>query len=204
MKKRLHTTIGAEAWRIIEKYLPEYGNVNEVIEEALKILEMYKTSKLDAQCNLIELMDRANLVAFNAKTIELVMSGEIEKALCDNELEIILRGIYKKPMAEISVFDAIKGIESCLLTTRKATRVSVKNDNKGYYLLVTSNLGKNTDIIVCEAMRRFLEKNFPVKVSFEIFPQGYSIFAELKDLRDDLVVAEEFKILETNRKTQIA
>ena len=203
MKKRLHTTISEEASRIIEKYLPEYGKVNNVIEEALIFFDRHKKSKVDAQCDLIELMDEANLVAFNAKTIELVVSGEIERALCDNELEIILRKIYKKPLTEITVSEAIRGIEKCLLATRKATRVSLRTDEKGYYLLVTSNLGKNTDIIVCEAIKRFLEKNFPLKVSFEVFSQGYSIFTETKEM-EDVSVAKDFRTTHADRETQIA
>ncbi|MEM0214431.1 MAG: hypothetical protein QXI54_00545 [Archaeoglobaceae archaeon] len=204
MKKRLHTTISAEASKIIEKYLAEYGRVNNVIEEALMVFDRYKQGNFDTTCNLIELMDEANLVAFNAKTIELVVSGEIEKALCDNELEIIIRRIYKKPLAEISVLEAIQGIEKCLLTTRKAIKVNLKTDNRGHYLLVTSNLGKNTDIIVCEAIRRFLEKNFNVKVSFEVFSQGYSIFAELKHIKQDLVIPEQSGRLEAGKEFQIA
>ncbi|MCS7144208.1 MAG: hypothetical protein NZ879_04225 [Archaeoglobaceae archaeon] len=202
MKKRLHTTLSNEASRIIEKYLSEYGRVNNVIEEALAIFDRYKTSKLDTSCNLIELMDEANLVAFNAKTIELVVSGEVEKALCDNELEIIIRRIYRKPIAEISVLEAIKGIENCLLATRKATKVNIRIDNRGYYLLVTSNLGKNTDIIVCEAIRKFLERNFQVRVFFEVFSQGYSIFADLKDTEQEISIPQSNKF-DTSKEFQI-
>jgi len=180
MKKRLHTTISEEAMKIIKKYLPEYGKVNRLIEEALATFDQHKKG-YKGQCDLIELMEEANLVAFNAKTVELVVSGEIEKALCDNELEIILRRIYKKPISEVSVDEAIKGIQTCLIATRKATKASLNMDEMGYYLLVTSNLGRNTDIIICEIIRNFFERNFPVRVSFEVFSQGYSIFVEPKE-----------------------
>lgn len=189
MKKRLHTTISEEAWKIIERYLSEYGKINALIEEALVAFDRLKKGNFEGQCNLIEIMEEANLVAFNAKTVELVVSGEVEKALCDNELEIIVRRIYKRPISEITLLEAIKGIESCLLTTRKASKVSFRADERGYYLLITSNLGRNTDIIICEILRRFLEKNFPTKVSFEVFPQGYSLFIEPKDLEEHELAA---------------
>ncbi|MEG9194381.1 MAG: hypothetical protein V6S10_03525 [Candidatus Methanoglobus sp.] len=182
MKKRLHTTISEEAYRIIEKYLSEYGKVNALIEEALVAFDRLKKGNFEGQCNLMEVMEEANLVAFNAKTVELVVSGEVEKALCDNELEIIVRRIYKKPISEVTLLEAVKGIESCLLTTRKAAKVSFRTDERGYYLLVTSNLGRNTDIIICEILRGFLERNFAAKVSFEVFPQGYSLLIEPKDV----------------------
>jgi len=197
MKKRLHTTITEEAYRIIEKYLPDYRKVNALIEEALVTFDRFKKGNLQSQCNLIEVMEEANLVAFNAKTVELVVSGELEKALCDNELEIIIRRIYKKPISEVTLVEAVKGIESCLLTTRKATKVSFRTDERGYYLLVTSNLGRNTDIIICEILRRFLEKNFSTKVSFEVFPQGYSLFIEPKDM-------ERHKLASLQQESQIA
>ncbi|MBO8180310.1 MAG: hypothetical protein H0Z19_07505 [Archaeoglobus sp.] len=180
MKRRLHTTISEEASRIIEKYLAEYGRVNNVIEEALAVFDRYKRGINERSCNLTEIMDEANLVAFNAKTIELVVSGEIEKALCDNELEILIRRQYNKPISEISLSEAIEGVKECLITTRKATKVNLKRDDAGYYLLVTSNLGQNTDLILCEALRRFFELNYSVKVTFEVFPQGYSLFIREK------------------------
>ena len=79
-------------------------------------------------------------------------------ALCDNEIEIIVRRIYKKPISEVTLLEAVKGIENCLLTTRKAAKVIFRADKRGYYLLVTSNLGRNTDIIICEILRRFLRE----------------------------------------------
>jgi hypothetical protein len=88
----------------------------------------------------------------------------------------VIRKIYGKPIVEVTLDEAVKGIRTCLLTTRKATKVTVREGEDGIYLLVTSNLGQNTDTIICEALRRFFEKNYPVKVSFEVFPQGYSVF----------------------------
>ncbi len=159
MKRRLHTTISDEASRIIEKYIAEYGRVNNLIEEALAVFDRYRSGMSEAACKLVEIMEEANLVAFNAKTIELVVSGEIEKALCDNELEILIRKQYNRPISEISLLEAIEGVRECLITTRKATKVNLKIADSGYYLLVTSNLGQNTDLILCEALRRFFEKN---------------------------------------------
>lgn len=181
MKRRLHTTISEEASKIIKRYLPEYGRVNNVIEEALAIFDRYKRGVDDVSCKLSEIMDEANLVAFNAKTIELVVSGEIEKALCDNELEILIRKQYSKPISEISILEAVEGIKACLTTTRKATKVHLKKGEKGYYLLVTSNLGQNTDLIICEAIRKFFESNYNVTVTFEVFPQGYTLFIQKKE-----------------------
>ena len=181
MKRRLHTTISDEASRIIEKYIAEYGRVNNLIEEALAVFDRYRSGMSEAACKLVEIMEEANLVAFNAKTIELVVSGEIEKALCDNELEILIRKQYNRPISEISLLEAIEGVRECLITTRKATKVNLKIADSGYYLLVTSNLGQNTDLILCEALRRFFEKNYNVKVTFEVFPQGYSLFVRDKE-----------------------
>jgi len=181
MKRRLHTTISEDASKIIEKYLSEYGRVNNLIEEALAVFDRYKRGVSEESCKLTDIMDEANLVAFNAKTIELVVSGEIEKALCDNELEILIRRQYNKPISEISLLEAVEGVKECLITTRKATKVNLKRDNAGHYLLVTSNLGQNTDLIVCEALRRFFELNYNVKVTFEVFPQGYSLFIREKE-----------------------
>lgn len=59
--------------------------------------------------------------------------------------------------------------------------MSLKRDDAGYYLLVTSNLGQNTDLIICEALRRFFELNYSVTVTFEVFPQGYSLFIREKE-----------------------
>lgn len=187
MKRRLHTTISEEASRIIEKYFAEYGRVNNVIEEALAVFDRYKRGINERSCNLTEIMDEANLVAFNAKTIELVVSGEIEKALCDNELEILIRRQYNKSISEISLLEAIEGVKECLTTTRKATKVNLKRDDAGYYLLVTSNLGQNTDLILCEALRRFFELNYSVKVTFEVFPQGYSLFIREKEPKSGIL-----------------
>ena len=181
MKRRLHTTISEDVSKIIEKYLSEYGRVNNLIEEALAVFDRYKRGVSEESCKLTDIMDEANLVAFNAKTIELVVSGEIEKALCDNELEILIRRQYNKPISEISLLEAVEGVKECLITTRKATKVNLKRDNAGHYLLVTSNLGQNTDLIVCEALRRFFELNYNVKVTFEVFPQGYSLFIREKE-----------------------
>ena len=181
MKRRLHTTISEDASKIIEMYLSEYGRVNNLIEEALAVFDRYKRGVSEESCKLTDIMDEANLVAFNTKTIELVVSGEIEKALCDNELEILIRRQYNKPISEISLLEAVEGVKECLITTRKATKVNLKRDNAGHYLLVTSNLGQNTDLIVCEALRRFFELNYNVKVTFEVFPQGYSLFIREKE-----------------------
>ena len=181
MKRRLHTTISEDASKIIEMYLSEYGRVNNLIEEALAVFDRYKRGTNEESFRLTEIMEEANLVAFNAKTIELDVSGEIEKALCDNELEILIRRQYNKPISEISLLEAVEGVKECLITTRKATKVNLKRDNAGHYLLVTSNLGQNTDLIVCVALRRFFELNYNVKVTFEVFPQGYSLFIREKE-----------------------
>ncbi len=179
-KRRLHTTLDERCYDIIEKYLPEYGRVNRVVEEALKFFDRYRdVYEKNIDCSLIELMEEANLVAFNAKTIEFVVSGEIEKAVCDNEVEIVLRKMYGKPLERISIDEAVEGIKRCLVTTRKATRVRIRRNGSQYYVLVTSNLGQNTDLLICEAVKRFFERNYGVKVSFEVFPQGYSMLIEM-------------------------
>jgi hypothetical protein len=180
-KRRIHTTINEGAWKIIEKHLSEYGKLNLLIEEALSLLDRERERDIsDIECLLIDIMDEANLVAFNAKTIEYVVSGEIEKALCENELEMVMRRLYRKPISEISLMEAVEGIKTCLLATRKASKVSVKKGEERVYLLVTSNLGENTDTLLCEALRRFFEKNYSVNARFEVFPQGYSIILEEK------------------------
>ena len=193
MKRRLHTTISEEASKIIEKYLAQYGRVNNVIEEALAVFDRYKRGINEKSCRLTEIMEEANLVAFNAKTIELVVSGEIERALCDNELEILIRRQYNKPISEITLSEAVEGVKECLITTRKAAKVNLKKDDAGHYLLVTSNLGQNTDLIVCEALRRFFELNYNVKVTFEVFPQGYSLFVREKEPKLEISDTTEVK-----------
>ena len=63
MKKRLHTTLSEEAYKIIEKYLPEYGKVNKLIEEALVAFGRFKKENFEGHCDLLEIMEEANLVA---------------------------------------------------------------------------------------------------------------------------------------------
>ena len=59
----------------------------------------------------------------------------------------------------------------------------MKEERKRLYLLAASNLGENTDTLLCEAIRRFFEKNYDVRVTFEVFPQGYNVVIEKVPLK---------------------
>jgi len=87
MKRRLHTTISDEASRIIEKYIAEYGRVNNLIEEALAVFDRYRSGMSEAACKLVEIMEEQILSLSMLKLLNLLFQVRLRRLFATMSLK---------------------------------------------------------------------------------------------------------------------
>lgn len=126
-KVRIQTTIDSEIYNnIIKKLLPKYGQLNKLIEEAVRYLyakEKSDVTELDHL--LIKMMKEVGMVAIGFERAEHAAKGNIEKAVQENEIEFMLEWYYGKPLNKISFEEAVEFLKIALLARNWASDVKI-------------------------------------------------------------------------------
>jgi hypothetical protein len=176
-KVRIQTTLDSEIYSsIIKKLLPKYGHLNKLIEEAVKYLyakEMGEVTELDHL--LIRMMKEVGMVAIGFESAEHAASGDVEKAVKENEIEFMLEWYYGKPLSKISFEEAVNFLKVALLARNWASDVKINDEGDEVHVLVRSNVGKNLSEIFCKAVKHFAESKFGLKTDYSIYSHGFNI-----------------------------
>lgn len=102
-KRRLQTTLSDEAFRIIEKYRPKYGSINEIIEEALRLLDMENSKLSEDDILLIRLIRELDFTGCGRSQYMHLICGDREKAVEESMMETAVEWFLKKPFPEIEL-----------------------------------------------------------------------------------------------------
>ncbi len=161
-KKRLQTTLSDEAFRIIEKYKEEYGTINEVIEEALRLLNQKGSRLSEDDILLIRLIRELDFTGCGKSQYMHLICGDIERAIEENMMETAVEWFLKKPFQEIK-------LEEFLETVSRGWRILNRVD----YVEIIK--GDNWIQFFCEhTMRRREVSEFLAKHILKIYEKYYS------------------------------
>jgi hypothetical protein len=179
-KIRIQTTISSDIYfGIIQKYLPEYEHLNALLEEALVFFDKYRQRILDYGDKrdqlLIKLVREVDMAAFSVIALEDLSSGDPHRAIRGNGMQYALEWYYSKPLSRISLDEAINAIKEIWIATNRVHDVNVNRTPGEIHMLFHSKLGPNSDRLLCESIKTFLEENFDVRVDYRVFHHGYSI-----------------------------
>lgn len=115
-KRRLQTTLSDEAFRIIEKFKPEYGGINEVIEAALKLLNREDGILSEDDILLIRLIRDLDFTGCGKSQYMHLICGNTKSAVEESMMETAVEWFLKKPFHEIE-------LEEFLETVRRGWRI---------------------------------------------------------------------------------
>jgi len=109
-KRRLQTTLSDEAFRIIEKFKPEYGGINEVIEVALKLLNREDASLSEDDILLIRLVRDLDFTGCGRSQYMHLICGDIKRAVEESMMETAVEWFLKKPFSEIELEEFLETV----------------------------------------------------------------------------------------------
>jgi len=160
-KRRLQTTLSEEAFRIIEKFKPVYGGINEVIEAALKLLNREDRNLSEDDILLIRLIRDLDFTGCGRSQYMHLICGDIEKVVKESMMETAVEWFLKKPFAEIE-------LEEFLETVKRGWKVLNRVD----YVEITK--GDGWIQIFCEhTMRRREVSEFLAMHILNIYEKYY-------------------------------
>ncbi|WP_202318986.1 hypothetical protein [Archaeoglobus neptunius] len=160
-KRRLQTTLSDEAFRIIEKYKEKYGNINEVLEEALRLLDRKDKSLNEDDLLLISLIQDLDFTGCGRSQYMYLILGDKEKAIEESMMETAVEWFLKKPFPEIE-------LEEFLETVRRGWKILNRVD----YVEITK--GENWIQFFCEhTMRRREVSEFLARHILNIYEKYY-------------------------------
>jgi len=179
-KVRIQTTIDRDVYeKVIKKWLPKYGQLNHLLEDALKKFEAISgkdTGELDYLS--LRMMKEVGMFLMGFESGEAIVRGELGKALTENEIRFMLEWYYKKPIEKISVEEAIEFIKIGLLATNRASEVKI-HWGKDVHVLVSSRHGRAWNTAICEAIKHFAKSYYDVEVSYSVFAHGFELVFSL-------------------------
>ncbi|KUJ93229.1 MAG: hypothetical protein XD40_1567 [Archaeoglobus fulgidus] len=176
-KVRIQTTINSNVYEhYIKKLLPEYGQLNKLIEEAVKQLFEIKENELSKLDRLrAKMMREAGVIAIGFESAEKALKGEIEKVLSENEINFLLEWYYGRPIEKIAFEEAIEFMRTALIAMNWAVDAKVNLEGEETYIMVRSNLGRGLAELLCMVIKHFFERNYGVEVRFSVYPGGYTL-----------------------------
>lgn len=99
-KVRIQTTIDRDVYeKVIKKWLPKYGQLNHLLEDALKKFEAISGKDMGELDYLsLRMMKEVGMFLMGFESGEAIVRGELGKALTENEIRLMLEWYYKKPI----------------------------------------------------------------------------------------------------------
>ncbi|WP_290624124.1 MULTISPECIES: hypothetical protein [unclassified Archaeoglobus] len=110
-KRRLQTTLSDEAFKIIEKFKPNYGGINEIIEEALKLLNREDSSLSEDDLLLIKLIRELDFTGCGRSQYMHLICGDLKSAVEESMMETAVEWFLKKPFPEIELEEFLETVK---------------------------------------------------------------------------------------------
>ncbi|WP_456330582.1 hypothetical protein [Archaeoglobus sp.] len=176
-KIRIQTTIDRSVYEnYISKLLPEYGQLNRLLEEAVKNLFETRETELSKIDRLrVKMMKEAGIIAIGFESAENALRGDIDKILSENEFNFLLEWYYGKPIEKITIEEAIEFMKVALIAMNWAIDAKVNCVDGETHVLVRSNVGKGLAEVLCRAIKNFFERTYGRNVKYSVFPGGYTL-----------------------------
>ncbi|MFN3384866.1 MAG: hypothetical protein ACK401_08245 [Archaeoglobaceae archaeon] len=179
-KVRIQTTIDKDVYeKIVQKYIPIYGSLNKVIENAIKIydslIESIGQEPSEKDILILKMVREIGVVLLSSGTINAGASGNLNKIVEENEVRILLEWYYKRSIDKISLDEFVKFIKVILPTMNLALSVEVQKIGKEVHVIVSSRMEKEFNKLLCEIIKDILEKHFNSFVDYSVFAQGFEI-----------------------------
>lgn len=159
-KRRIHTTISAKHWELLNRHTEKYETQQKVIEHALEALENGSTNQKLSQVQQFWLqIEKLNVICLVHRDIfyELFRTADCEQLnellIKNNMIEYLLAMHYNKPLKECSLEEVIDG----LIATGNAAKVidsgNYKDDGDHYTIKIahsarTMNFSNSTKIMI--------------------------------------------------------
>lgn len=161
-KRRLQTTLSEEAFKIIEKFKPEYGGINEVIEAALRLMSRKEELLSEDDILLIKLIRDLDFTGCGRSQYMHLICGDLKRAVEESMMETAVEWFLKKPFPEIE-------LEEFLETVKRGWRILNRVD----YVEITK--GDDWIQFFCEhSMRKREVSEFLASHILYIFEKYYS------------------------------
>lgn len=176
-KVRIQTTINSNIYEhYIKKLLPEYGQLNKLIEEAVKQLFEIRENELSKIDHLrVKMMKEAGVIAIGFESAEKALKGDIEKVLSENEISFLLEWYYGRPIEKITFEEAIEFMRVALVAMNWAVDAKVNCEAEETHILARSNVGKGLAELLCRVIKHFFERIYGGEVRFSVYPGGYTL-----------------------------
>ncbi|WP_456469110.1 hypothetical protein [Archaeoglobus sp.] len=110
-KRRLQTTLSDEAFRIIEKFRPNYGGINEIIEDALRLLNREDSSLSEDDILLIKLIHELDFTGCGRSQYMHLICGDVKRAVEESMMETAVEWFLKKPFPEIELEEFLETVK---------------------------------------------------------------------------------------------
>ncbi len=110
-KRRLQTTLSDEAFRIIEKFRPNYGGINEIIEDALRLLNREDSSLSEDDILLIKLIRELDFTGCGRSQYMHLICGDVKRAVEESMMETAVEWFLKKPFPEIELEEFLETVK---------------------------------------------------------------------------------------------
>ncbi|RLG19910.1 hypothetical protein DRN74_06235 [Candidatus Micrarchaeota archaeon] len=160
-KKRLQTTLSEEAFKILEKHKDD-GGYNQVIEKALKLLDVQSTVLSEEDLLLLRLIKELDFTGCGRSQYMYLVCGDVKRAIEESMMETAVEWVLKKPFVEIE-------LEEFLDTVRRGWRALNRVD----YIEVTKN-EEWIQLFVEHTMRRREVSEFLAEHILMIYRKYYS------------------------------
>ncbi len=176
-KMRIQTTIDKEVYeKIVKKWLPQYERLNTLLETALRVFDSAAEYSLTETDYLsVKMMREVGMFLMGFESGEALAEGDVERALCENEIKFLIEWYYKKPVNKISLEEATEFIKIALIAMNRASDVKVTWDDREVHVLVASKHRKAWNTLLCEAIKKFAESHFNVNVEYSVFAHGFEM-----------------------------
>ncbi|MBO8179405.1 MAG: hypothetical protein H0Z19_02850 [Archaeoglobus sp.] len=176
-KVRIQTTIDQNVYEnYIKKLLPEYGQLNRLLEEAVKTLYEIRGNEISKIDRLrLKMMKEAGIIAIGFESAENVLKGDIDKLLSENEINFLLEWYYGKPIEKITIGEAIEFMRIALIAMNWALDAKVNREESETHILVRSNVGRRVAELLCKAIKHFFERTYGGDVRYSVYPGGYTL-----------------------------
>jgi len=110
-KRRLQTTLSDEAFRIIEKFRPNYGGINDIIEDALRLLNREDSSLSEDDILLIKLIRELDFTGCGRSQYMHLICGDVKRAVEESMMETAVEWFLKKPFPEIELEEFLETVK---------------------------------------------------------------------------------------------
>jgi Arc/MetJ-type ribon-helix-helix transcriptional regulator len=177
-KRRIQTTISDEAYRIIERLKEKYGNMNAVIEEALRLLERKEEMISEDDLLLIRLIRDLDFTGCGKTQYLHLVKGEIDKAITNSMMEIAVEWFLKKPFNEISLLEFLETLKRGWKILNRADYIEVKKEGDCVFFLCEHSMrSREVSEFLCKHVLFIYEKYYSNKwgVNVSVSANGFTM-----------------------------